>query len=126
MCAFIKAVFNKKNNVEQPIPEKTKEEKLKALAENPISLKEYLKDYKSVFSKDIDDLWKEQDKDSNGYLNKAEAKLYLEELTKIVDSEKGQYYHPDKFDEMFKKMDEDKNEMLSKSEMSVFIKKAYN
>lgn len=68
MTAFIKKVYSKKNTP-IAIPEKTKEEKLKANAENQLPLKEYLAKYGGVFSKDLDEIWKEKDTDGNGYLN---------------------------------------------------------
>jgi Ca2+-binding EF-hand superfamily protein len=98
---------------------------LKANALNQLPLKEHLAKYSGVFSKDLDDMWKEKDSDGNGYLNQEEAKAFLEEATKVVDKEKGQYYFPANFDALFKKFDIDGDKILTKAEMAAFIKKAY-
>lgn len=106
MVVFIKQAFNK-NNKPIELPEKTKEEKLKALADNPLTLKEYLKDYcKTVsFSKDIDTLWKDRDLDGNGYLDKEEARLFLMDVTLCIDQNRRAFYDPAKFDDYFKQFD---------------------
>jgi Ca2+-binding EF-hand superfamily protein len=108
------------------IPEKTAEEKKKALADNPIGLKEHLKKYSATFSKDIDELWKAQDSDGNGFLTKDESKKFMESLVECIDAGKKAFYDPSKFDEHFKQFDLDNDSFLSKSEMAVFIKKAFN
>ena len=89
-------------------------------------MKDHLAKYGGVFSKDLDEIWKEKDTDGNGYLNQEESRAFLEEATKVVDKEKGQYYFPANFDALFKKFDVDGDKILTKSEMSTFIKKAYS
>lgn len=117
MVAFIKKVYSKKNTPIE-IVEKTKEEKLKDNALNQLPLKEHLAQYGGVFSKDLDEMWKEVDTNSDGYLNPEEARAFLEETTKVVDKEKGQYYFPANFDALFKKFDVDGDKILTKSEMA--------
>ena len=99
---------------------------MKALADNPVSLKEYLSNYSAKFSKDLDELWKEKDKDGNGWLDKEEGRLFLAAVAECIDQERKVLYDPNKFDEYFKKYDTDGDNFLSKSEMVVFIKKVFN
>lgn len=67
------------------IPEKSKDKKKKDLAKIEKTLKEFLDGYSVEFSKDIDELWKAQDKDSNGFLDKAEALIFLDEVATAID-----------------------------------------
>lgn len=48
------------------------------------TLKEFLEGYKGSFKEgfDIDELWTAKDVDKNGYLDKGEAQLFLDELSK--------------------------------------------
>jgi hypothetical protein len=60
------------------IPEKSKDKKKEDLAKVEKTLKEFLDGYKPNFSTDIDELWKAQDKDGNGFLDKAETLIFLD------------------------------------------------
>ena len=60
------------------IPEKSKDKKKQDLAKVEKTLKEFLDGYKPNFSTDIDELWKAQDKDENGFLDKAETLIFLD------------------------------------------------
>lgn len=70
----------------------------------------------------LDDLWQEFDVDQNGFLDKSEARPYLDEVAKIIQQDRAQCYDRTKFEEYFVEFDEDKNGFLSKNEMSQFIK----
>lgn len=73
----------------------------------------------------MDALWEAHDTDKNGYLDKKEAKTYLDEISKCIDKERAENYDKSKFDALFEKFDENGDNFLSKSEMSVFIKKVF-
>merc|ERR1711908_134235 len=90
-----------------------------------MTLKQYLENYSASFSKDIDVLWDTHDIDRNGYLDRKEAKTYLDDIYKIIDKDRASNYDKAKFDEVFDKFDENGDNFLSKSEMSVLIKKVF-
>ena len=58
-------------------------------------------------------------------LDKTEARNFIEELQKIVNSEMSGNYKPENFDKLFTQYDDDKNGYLEKKEMCVFIKKNF-
>ena len=68
------------------------------LAENQVTLKTYLANYKSNFSKDIDKMWAEHDVDGNGYLDRQEARTFVQEISQIIEQERAKNYEPSKFD----------------------------
>ncbi len=76
------------------IPEKTKEQKLEILAKNQNPLKSYLANYKASFSKDIDTLWDIHDRDGNGYLDREEARTYVQEISQCIDKDRAKNYKP--------------------------------
>lgn len=82
----------------------------------------YLKNYNALFSKPIDEVWDQADSDHNGYLDRNEAKQFLDEIVKIIDKDRAQNYKRENFDKLFEEYDDDKNGVLSKSEMAQFIK----
>jgi polyhydroxyalkanoate synthesis regulator phasin len=65
------------------------------------------------------------DLDKNGYLDKKEAKTFVDEISQCIEKERAKNYDPTKFDALFAKFDENKDQYLSKSEMAVFIKKVF-
>jgi Ca2+-binding EF-hand superfamily protein len=84
-----------------------------------------LETYSAKFTKDIDVLWDTHDTDKNGYLDRKEAKTYLNEISKCIDKDRAENYDKEKFDQLFEKFDENGDNFLSKSEMSVLIKKVF-
>lgn len=70
-------------------------------------------------------MWTKYDSDGNGYLDKDEAKPYIEHVAKIIEAERAKNYQQDKFDELFDLFDEDQNGFLSKAEMATLIKKTF-
>jgi hypothetical protein len=84
-----------------------------------------LETYSAKFSKDIDALWEAHDTDKNGYLDRKEAKPYLDQIAKCIDKDRAENYDKEKFDALFERFDENGDNFLSKSEMSVFIKKVF-
>ena len=96
-----------------------REKSLKKLKENENSINRYLKDYKSKFSQDLEEVWAKHDVDKNNMLDKDEAKNFIAEIKKLlIDQRKANNYDPSKFNLNFDKFDEDKNGFLSKAEMS--------
>ena len=85
----------------------------------------YLKKYDAKFTKSIDLMWEEHDVDKNGFLDRSEARTFLDELSKIISQDRAKFYNPDNFEALFEEFDEDKNGFLSKSEMSLFIKMTF-
>jgi Ca2+-binding EF-hand superfamily protein len=70
-------------------------------------------------------MWDEHDRDGNGYLDRAEAKTFLDELSKVISDDRAKFYNPDYFESYFEEFDDDNNGFLSKSELSLFIKKTF-
>ena len=95
------------------------------MAASEKTLKEYLATYSASFSQDIDEVWLKNDLDKNGYLDKVEAKAFLDQVVKIIDKDRAGNYDPKQFDVIFEKFDENNDKFLSKSEMSVVIKKVF-
>ena len=87
----------------------------------------FLEGYSVTFSKDLDQLWMQHDVDGSGWLDKSEAKLFIEKLVECIDDrERAALYDPQNFEIIFNQFDEDKNGFLEKSEMSVLIKKVFS
>ena len=88
-------------------------------------LKNFLVKYDVSFSRDLDEIWDEVDDDKNGFLDKKEAKTFLDEVTRCVQKDRAKNYNKNDFEKTFEKFDEDKNGYLTKGEMSQFIKLAF-
>lgn len=73
----------------------------------------------------LDELWGKHDADGNGFLDRDEAKPFLEDVKGLMSEEKAAFYNTNTFDVQFTKFDEDKNGFLEKSEMGVLIKKVF-
>ena len=86
------------------------------------SFDDFLKNYPVKFSTPLDELWQQNDNDNNGYLDKEEAKEFLDEVVKVIQKNRKRNYDKTKFDQYFEQFDEDRNGFLSKGEMSQFIK----
>ena len=82
-------------------------------------------DYVKRFNGNLDELWNKVDTNKDTYLDKVEAKKFMEELGKIVKPEEKGTYNMANFETQFDKYDEDKNGVLEKGEMCVFIKKMF-
>ena len=96
--------------------------KQKLLQRNKTPLSKYLKNYDLKLDKSLDELYTSFDADKNGWLDKEEAKNFMNHLASAVDKERAKSYQKDKFNELFDEYDEDKNGFLSKSEIAQFIK----
>jgi len=81
-----------------------------------------LGDYTKHIKGDVDELWEQKDADKNGYLDREEAKKFLNALSGIMEPERAANYTDSAFERVFTKFDEDKNGFLEKSEMAVLIK----
>ena len=68
---------------------------------------QYLQNYNFKFSLSLDDIWLTYDLDENGYLDKEEARPYLDEVAKAIQADRAHCYDPAKFNEYFEKFDED-------------------
>ena len=96
--------------------------KLKSLARNKTPLSHYLSNYEAKFNKSIDEMWSQFDYNQNGYLERDEAKDFIDELVKVIETDRAQFYKPDHFNSLFDEIDEDGNGLLSKGEFAQFIK----
>ena len=85
---------------------------------NKNDFKRYLATYKCDFSTPLDELWEDFDIDKNGFLDREEAKPFLEEVRKVIQRDRAANYDTKEFEEMFLLFDEDKNNYLTKGEMS--------
>ena len=70
-------------------------------------------------------MWEEHDIDKNGYLDREEAKTFLDELAQVISENRKKFYDPNNFESIFEEYDEDGNNYLSKSEMSALIKMTF-
>ena len=52
-------------------------------------------------------MWIKYDDDGNGFLDKNEARPFIEHVAKIIDPNRAKNYHSSKFDELFEMFDED-------------------
>lgn len=66
-----------------------------SLQRNKKPLSYYLKKYNARFTKSIDGMWEEHDRDGNGYLDRDEAKTFLEELSKVISEDRAKFYNPE-------------------------------
>ena len=58
-----------------------------------------MKDYKSKFSQDLEEVWAKHDVDKNNMLDKDEAKNFIGDIKKLlIDQKKAKNYDPSKFD----------------------------
>lgn len=78
------------------------------------------------FSRDIDTLWSELDVDKNNWLDRNEAKNFLEAISQCIQDDMKQHYSPERIELLFDEFDTDKNGYFSKSEMAVLIKKTFS
>lgn len=78
-----------------------------------------------TFSQDLDELWEEHDINKDGWLNKAEAKKFIDKLVQGLDFERAKNYNPENFEKVFEEFDENKNDQLTKGEMATLIKKVF-
>ena len=81
--------------------------------------------YSATFSQDIDVMWNHYDFDNNGYLDREEARGFVDQVSKCIGKERSKNYNPDHFDYLFDKFDENQDEYLTKSEMAVYVKKVF-
>lgn len=72
------------------------------------TLKDYLGNYKVGFGKDIDVLWSKYDKDNNQFLEKRDAKDFIDELASFVSNDRGKYYKSCDFEKKFDEFDDSK------------------
>jgi len=72
----------------QEIPEPTKEQRKDRHKLNKKTLTEYLSNFASKFGdsfSQLDELWKNADADSCGVLDPEECKVFMEEVSKIIN-----------------------------------------
>ena len=65
------------------------------------SFDDFLKNYPVKFSTPLDELWQQNDNDNNGYLDKEEAKKFLDEVVKVIQKNRKRNYDKAKFDQYF-------------------------
>jgi len=75
------------------------------------------------FNIDLDKLYERVDNDKNGVLDRFEAFVYMEELSKYIDdSMRASTFSREKFNDAFKRLDRDRENYIEKSEVSILIK----
>ena len=89
---------------------------------NKRPLSHYLSNYEAKFSTCIDLMWNQFDFNQNGYLERDEARKFIDELSKVIQKDRAQFYKRDQFNSLFDQIDEDRNGVLSKGEFAQFIK----
>ena len=118
MAMFIKQVFKKSNA-------QLAKEKAMTNPANKEKLSHFLGDYTENFTKDIDAVWDECDKQKCGVLDKEETKKFLAEAKKCTKADRVGNYDEANFDKIFDEFDEHKNCFVEKVGMSILIKKAF-
>ena len=63
-------------------------------------------------------MWDEYDVNGNGYLERDEAKKFIDKISKCIGKDRAKFYKRDKFDQLFDEFDEDANGILSKGEFA--------
>ena len=81
--------------------------------------------YPIDFSEDLDELWKKHDLDGNNWLDRLEAKDFMESLVNCIQEDKKVNYSPEKFESLFDQNNIDNNDYLTKAEMATLIKKIF-
>ena len=71
---------------------------LKLLKRNKTPLSRYLQNYDVKFERPIDEMWDEYDVNKNGYLERDEAKKFIDKISKFIDKDRAKFYKRDKFD----------------------------
>lgn len=89
---------------------------------NKTPLSHYLRNYDVKFGNSIDDMWEEFDVNQNGFLERNEAKNFIDKLSKFISNDRAKFYDKHKFDQLFDEFDADRNGLLSKGEFAQFIK----
>ena len=73
----------------------------------------------------LDELWTAKDADGNGFLDKAEAQKFIEELQTHMKEDRKGNYKQENFEKIFNEFDTDNNGYLEKAELAVLIKKVF-
>ena len=73
-----------------------------------------------IINQIVDQIWLDFDKDKNGYLDRAETKVFLQ--TVLKDAPNGEGYDESKFDELFDTIDQNGDGLMEKAEMRYFIR----
>ena len=75
--------------------------KQQALKRNKTPLSRYLKNYETSFNKSVDEIWDKFDADKNGWLDKVEAKKFIDAIATVIDKDRAKFYDKNNFDAMF-------------------------
>ena len=73
---------NEMKNLDSSPGSKNLSPKQQALKRNKTPLSRYLKNYETSFNKSIDEIWDKYDVDKNGWLDKSEAKNFIDAVAK--------------------------------------------
>ena len=73
-----------------------------------------------IINQIVDKIWREFDKDGNGYLDRDETRLFLQSTMKDLDGEDA--YDEAKFDETYDAIDANGDGLMEKAEMAFFIR----
>ena len=126
---LLKQVFKAEKTPKLSAEEQAKKkEKAKEKKANQLSFSDKMRlgpEYLKRFKVDLDELWTSVDTNGDNFLDKTEARNFMEKLGQNVKPEDKGTLTMDNFDKQFNLYDEDKNGFLEKAEMCVFIKKMF-
>ena len=77
----------------------------------------------AVIKKCVDDIMKEYDTDNNGYLDKNEAKTFVEKTLGEMQADGAQGFSDDDFNACFNEFDKNGDGTIEREELAQFIKK---
>lgn len=100
-------------------------DKAKEKPKNKEKLSTHMADYLKNIDGDVDAVWDKSDADNSGVLDKAECKVFMSELKKIVKPDRASNYDEANFEKLFKKFDDNGDGFMEKKEIAVFIKKVF-
>jgi len=118
LSVLIKQVFKQTK-------EDKKLDKAKEKPKNKEKLSKIMADYMVNVDGDIDAVWDKSDADNSGVLDKAECKVFMSELKKIIKPERSDNYDEANFEKLFEKFDDNGDGFMEKKEIAVFIKKVF-
>jgi Ca2+-binding EF-hand superfamily protein len=70
----------------------------------------------------VEDIWKNFDKDGNGFLDKHELRAFLSSVNTNLGDDAA---NEEKFEQTFKEIDADSSNTITKEEMKAFLAKSY-
>ena len=62
------------------------------MKKNKTPLSRFLKNYDAKFTKAVDKMWDTHDVDKNGWLDRAEAKNFIDAIASIIGEDRAKFY----------------------------------